>query len=135
MGNHGFEFGGTVSEFDHFVTSISLFGIVLSNTVFLETSERNLLVQGFGVGGLATNSTLGNGLLGNADLTRTPDDGVLQDGAFTLLSLQGLGDLGKKKEKLGLGSRKILKSGTKVLGSYFGNGLIRCLARQGISDS
>ena len=96
MGNHRLEFGGAVSEFDHLVTSVSLLGIVLSDAVFLETSERNLLVQGFGVGGLATNSTLGNGLLGNADLTRAPDNGVLQDGAFTLLGLQGLGDLGKK---------------------------------------
>ena len=119
MGNHGFEFGGTVSEFDHFVTSISLFGIVLSNTVFLETSEGNLLVQGFGVGGLATNSTLGNGLLGNADLTRTPDDGVLQDGAFTLLSLQGLGDLGKKYGKIRFGFTKNIKKWYKSIGLIF----------------
>ena len=119
MGNHGLEFGGTVSEFDHFVTSISLFGIVLSNTVFLETSEGNLLVQGFGVGGLASNSTLGNGLLGNADLTRTPDDGVLQDGAFTLLSLQGLGDLRKKYGKIRFGFTKNIKKWYKSIGLIF----------------
>ena len=119
MGNHGFEFGGTVSEFDHFVTSISLLGIVLSDTVLLETSERNLLVQGFGMGGLASNSTLGNGLLGNADLTRTPDDGVLQDSAFTLLSLQGLGDLGKKKGKIRFGFTKNIKKWYKSIGLIF----------------
>ena len=135
MGNHGFEFGGTVGKFDHLVTSISLLGIVLSDTVFLETSERNLLVQGFGVGGLATNSTLGNGLLGNANLTRAPDDGVLQDSTFTLLGLQRLGDLRKKKGKIRFGFTKNIKNVAKVLGSYFGNGLIRCLVKQGISDS
>ena len=111
MGNHGFEFGGTVGKFDHLVTSISLLGIVLSDAVFLETSERNLLVQGFGVGGLATNSTLGNGLLRNANLTRTPDDGVLQNGAFTLLGLQGLGDLGKKRKKIRFGFTKNVRYG------------------------
>ena len=98
LGNHGLEFGGTVGELDHLVATISLLGVVFGDAVFLETSEGDLLVQGFGVGGLASNSALGNGLLGNADLTRAPDDGVLQDGAFTLLSLQGLGDLRKKRK-------------------------------------
>ena len=93
MGNHGLEFGGTVGELDHLVASIGLLGVVLGDAVFLETSEGNLLVQGFGVGRLASNRALGNRLLGNADLTRAPDDGVLQDGAFALLGLQRLGDL------------------------------------------
>ena len=106
LGNHGLEFGGTVGELDHLVATISLLGVVFGDAVFLETSEGDLLVQGFGVGGLASNSALGNGLLGNADLTRAPDDGVLQDGAFTLLSLQGLGDLGKKYGKIRFGFKK-----------------------------
>ena len=71
------------------------------------------------MGGLASNSTLGNGLLGNANLTRTPDDGVLQDSAFTLLSLQGLGDLGKKYGKIRFGFTKNIKKWYKSIGLIF----------------
>jgi len=94
LGNLSLEFGGTAREFRHFVASISLLGIVFSNTVILETSEGDGLVQGFGMGRLASGSALGDRLLRNANLTRTSDDGVSQDGAFTLLGLQRLGNLG-----------------------------------------
>merc|ERR1712115_730263 len=41
-----------------------------------------------------SSGALGHGLLGDADLSGPLDNGVLQDGAFTLLSPQRLGNLG-----------------------------------------
>merc|ERR1719414_855103 len=67
---------------------------MFGHAVLPQADEGDPLLQQVGVGRLATSRALGDGLLGDADLSGPLDNGVLQDGAFALLSPQRLGNLG-----------------------------------------
>ena len=93
LGNLGLESGGVALKFGHLFAALGLLGVVFGHAVLPQADEGDPLLQKVGVRGLATGGALGHGLLGDADLTGTLDNGVLQNGAFTLLGPQRLGNL------------------------------------------
>ena len=96
LGNPGFESRRVALQLGHLFTTFGLLGVMFGHTVLPQADEGNPLLQQVGVGRLASSGALGHGLLGDADLSGPLDNGVLQDGAFTLLSPQRLGNLSKK---------------------------------------
>ena len=96
LGNPGFESRGVALQLGHLFTTFGLLGVMFGHTVLPQADEGNPLLQQVGVGRLASSGALGHGLLGDADLSGPLDNGVLQDGAFTLLSPQRLGNLSEK---------------------------------------
>ena len=97
LGNPGFESRRVALQLGHLFTTFGLLGVMFGHTVLPQADEGNPLLQQVGVGRLASSGALGHGLLGDADLSGPLDNGVLQDGAFTLLSPQRLGNLSGKK--------------------------------------
>ena len=100
LGNPGFESRGVALQLGHLFTTFGLLGVMFGHTVLPQADEGNPLLQQVGVGRLASSGALGHGLLGDADLSGPLDNGVLQDGAFTLLSPQRLGNLSEKNHFL-----------------------------------
>ena len=108
LGNPGFESRRVALQLGHLFTTFGLLGVMFGHTVLPQADEGNPLLQQVGVGRLASSGALGHGLLGDADLSGPLDNGVLQDGAFTLLSPQRLGNLSGKKIAL-----NVMKDGGK----------------------
>ena len=96
LGNLGLESGGVAFQLGHLFATLGLLGVMFGHAVLPQADEGDPLLQQVGVGRLATSRALGDGLLGDADLSGPLDNGVLQDGAFTLLSPQRLGNLSEK---------------------------------------
>ncbi len=67
--------------------------VEVGKTAFRDASEADTLADSFASNDLAGGSTLGDGGLGNADLSLALDNNMLEDTALTSLGLQGLGDL------------------------------------------
>ena len=97
LGNFSLESSRSASKFGHFLSAFSLFGVMLRYAILFEASERNFLQQRFGFDGLTSGGALSYGLFGNANLTRTPDNGMLQNSTLSILSFQRLGNLKKIK--------------------------------------
>ena len=93
LGNLGLESGGVAFQLGHLFATLGLLGVMFGHAVLPQADEGDPLLQQVGVGRLATSRALGDGLLGDADLSGPLDNGVLQHGAFALLSPQRLGNL------------------------------------------
>ena len=122
LGNPGFESRGVALKLGHLFTTFGLLGVMFSHTVLPQADEGNPLLQKVRVGRLASGGALGHGLLGDADLAGPLDNGVLQDGAFTLLSPQRLGNLSKKIKLLIFGQKTIQKY-WKIIFFYHSKGI------------
>ncbi len=77
----------------HLLAGVGLLDVEVGKAAFRDAGEANTLDDSFAFNDLAGGATLGDGGLGNADLSWALDNNVLEDTALTSLGLQGLGDL------------------------------------------